>query len=165
MDLIQFKKYRISTKMEASPRPQGPFTPHNFIKVDRGATADLSFTFFDKVYTYQQLKQLTFMFKYDVDKLSYFKFFDEQGNPDPGSPEDGYALSYDEDADTIYLELKPNFTINFPVERPVEYEIAVELKDDDDVIIERQPALWPVATLYGELNSSEPPVPPNTEER
>ena len=145
-------EYRMKAEMHGSLGPHCPHGPRGVIKIDKGSTADFDFCLINRTYKFEEIKQLTFMFKYDGSKIDYYTAFDEDtGKIDPGSSEAGYALSYNELTETFTLELKPMLTDRFPVERAVEYEIAVKI-NDDDIIIERQPAVWPVATLYSEIN-------------
>lgn len=145
-------EYRLKTQMQGNPHGIGPRPgPRGVIRIDKGGTAVFGFYFINKTYTFEDLKQLTFMYKYGSDKMLYFSLFDEEtGEIDPGSPEAGYSFEYDKVADAVFLELKPKLTDRFPAERPVEYEIAVKI-NDDDVLIERQPIVWPVDTLYSQI--------------
>jgi hypothetical protein len=154
-------EYRLKTQMQSSSHGGCPRSgPRGVIRIDKGGTATFGLYFVNKTYTFEDLKQLTFMFKYGVNRLEYFTLFDEEsGEIDPGSPEAGYALEYNKEANAVFLELKPKITDRFPAEKPVEYEIAVKI-NDDDVIIERQPVVWPVDTLYSQIEGGGQPESP-----
>ena len=143
--------YKLRTKMQGDLCNHKPQGFRNVIKIDKGGTADLKFSFIGKTYSFEEVSQMTFIFKYDNGLIDYFTLIDEEtGALDLGSSEAGYEFSYDELTNTVWLELKPEITDRYPADKPIEYEIAVKL-NDDDVIIERQPPLWPVATLYSEI--------------
>lgn len=149
--------YKLKTSMLSHPgrtKEQPDF--FNVIKIDRGGTADIKFSFANKFYSFSDIKQLTFIFKYGTGLMDYFMLKDENtGEIDYGSEDAGYNFSgYDEENDAIWLELKPILTLRYPANKPVEFEVAVKI-NDDDIIIERQLPLWPVATLYSEVENSQ----------
>jgi len=143
--------YKLKTKMQGDLCNHKPNGFKNVIRVDKGGTKLLTFSLLTRPYKFEEIKQITFIFKYDNGIIDYFTMKDEEtGDIDYGSIDAGYAFDYRSDYDEIQLELSPLITDKFPADRPVEYEIAVKL-NDDDIIIERQPPLWPVATLYSEI--------------
>lgn len=158
-------EYRLKTQMQAGLGPMPHYGPRGAIRIDKGGTATFGFYFVNKTYKFEDLKQLTFLFKYSDSKLDYFELFDEEtGQIDPGSPEAGYSFRYDTLVDAVFLELSPKITDHFPAEKPVEYEIAAKcidhIDDMDDVIIERQPIVWPVDSLYSQIEGGGAPESP-----
>lgn len=58
------RNFRINTTLGVTPRRKCDGVRSSAV-ITRGATAVISFTFLDKIYTFEQVKQLTFYFKQD----------------------------------------------------------------------------------------------------
>ena len=71
-------EYRLKTQMQAGLGPMPHYGPRGAIRIDKGGTATFGFYFVNKTYKFEDLKQLTFLFKYSDSKLDYFELFDEE---------------------------------------------------------------------------------------
>ena len=157
---MEFSKFNIHTSLDIVPpvKPQ----PVEVIYLTRGASGYLTFDLFDKVYTFDDLEQLTVLFKQDktVKVFEMIEYLDpedkKQWKLDP-------HFGYDEGPGYAYVSfyLSAEETASFEPTVPgefVDYEIVVKLDTDrlldqkvDATIIEKQRPIIIMDSVYGDV--------------
>lgn len=117
------------------------------IYITRGASAELIFPLYDKVYRFEDIEQVTFTFKQgkNVDWFTMFETVIEEEQEVIKT--DSHFYHFDnKEYEAIIFNLDNNETKSFKAGLPVEWEVAIKLNTDsmatlsnkDSVIIEPQ---------------------------
>ncbi len=120
---------------------------HEMIYITRGASAELIFPLYDKVYSFADIEQITVTFKQGktIDGINMFQTVIEEEKEVIKT--DSHFYHFDnEDYSAIIFNLDNNETKSFKAGIPVEWEVAVKLNTDsmatlgnkDSIIIEPQ---------------------------
>jgi hypothetical protein len=134
---------------------------HEVIYITRGASAELMYPLYDKVFRFEDIEQLTFTFKQGKN-VSWFEMFDitqDEEGKDVVSIDPHFYHFENPDYETISLNLDTVETKAFKAGCPVEYEIAVKLNTDsfaslgnkDSIIIEPQHPIEIRDSLYSRI--------------
>lgn len=117
---------------------------HELIYITRGATAELIYPLFNKMYRLEDIEQVTFTFKQGKAIYWYTMFSPLEGG---GFETDSHFYYFNnEDYSAILFNLDSEETKQFKPGLPLEYEVAIKLNTDslvnlggkDSVIIEPQ---------------------------
>ena len=122
--------------------------------MQRGATATFSLDFFDKIYKWENINQVTFTFKQE----KMVKLFEAIKYLDGGEWELNEYFSLTSDQSSLVLKLPPEITKEFSCtygeDELVRFEIVVDLdvntfnnKPDTDTMIEFEPCIDVVDTI------------------
>ena len=124
---------------------------HEMIYITRGASAELVFPLYDKVYSFGDIEQVTITFKQGkaVDWFTMFetKVIEHEGDPVTEIITDSHFYHFDnQDYDAIIFNLDNTETKAFKAGLPIEWEVAIKLNTDsmatlgnkDSIIIEPQ---------------------------
>jgi hypothetical protein len=131
--------------------------PHKMIYITRGASAQLTYPLFDKVFKVEDIEQITFIFKQGRDVWSYPMFEGLELGTVSVNPR--FHLLELEDDSAIIFNLYSEDTKQFKPGINIEYEIAIKLNTDssafvgkqDSIIIEPQHPIAIVDSLYSSL--------------
>lgn len=134
---------------------------HEVIYITRGASADLVYPLYDKVFRFEDIEQLTFTFKQGKN-VSWFEMFDitqDEEGKDVVSIDPHFYHFESPDYEAISFNLDTVETKAFKAGCPVEYEIAVKLNTDsfaslggkDSIIIEPQHPIEVRDSLYSRI--------------
>jgi hypothetical protein len=141
--------------------PTCPHT-HEVISITRGASAELVYPLYDKVFRFEDIEQGTFIFKQGK-KVKEFTFEVVNTEIKPALKEDSHFYYFDnKDYDAIILNLDSEETKFFKAGLPIEYEIAIKLDTDsfvtlgkqDSIIIEPQHPIEVRDSLYSHLEEN-----------
>ena len=133
---------------------------HEVIYITRGASAELIYPLYDKVFRFEDIEQVTFTFKQGK-TVSWFTMFETAG--DNTIETDSHFYHFDnEDYGAIIFNLDNNETKQFKAGIPVEYEIAIKLNTDsfatlggkDSIIIEPQHPIEVRDSLYSQVEEN-----------
>jgi len=124
------------------------------IYITRGATAELVYPLYDKVFRFEDIEQITFTFKQGK-KVTWFTMF-EAGEDGALKVDPHFYHSDNDEYDTIIFNLDTNETKQFKADTLMEYEITIKLNADsfttpggkDSVIIEPQHPIEVRDSLY-----------------
>jgi hypothetical protein len=128
----------IYATLHTTPTNSGPV--HEMIYITRGASAELIYPLYDKVFRFEDIEQVTFTFKQGKN-LQWYTMFAADGTTD------SHFYHFDnEDYAAIIFNLDSEETKQFKPGLPLEYEVAVKLNTDslvnlggkDSIIIEPQ---------------------------
>ena len=134
---------------------------HEVIYITRGASAELIYPLYDKVFRFEDIEQGSFIFKQGK-KVKEFTF-EVVNTEKPVLKEDSHFYHFDnEDYEAIIFNLDPNDTKQFKAGIPVEYEIAIKLNTDsfatlggkDSIIIEPQHPIEVRDSLYSQVEEN-----------
>lgn len=134
---------------------------HEVIYITRGATAELIYPLYDKVFRFEDVEQVTFTFKQGRNVYWYSMFEvikDEEGNESTNTDPHFYHFN-NKDYEAIIFNFDSEETKQFKANLPVEYEIAIKLNTDsfvnlggkDSVIIEPQHPIEVRDSLYSHV--------------
>jgi hypothetical protein len=135
---------------------------HEVIYITRGASAELVYPLYDKVFRFEDIEQGTFIFKQGK-KVKEFTFEVVNTETKPVLKEDSHFYYFDnKDYDAIILNLDSEETKFFKAGLPIEYEIAIKLDTDsfvtlgkqDSIIIEPQHPIEVRDSLYSHLEEN-----------
>jgi hypothetical protein len=127
---------------------------HEVIYITRGASAELVYPLYDKVFRFEDIEQITFTFKQGK-KVAWFTMFEvgEAG----AIKVDPHFYHFDNDEyGAIIFNLDNNETKQFKADILIDYEIAIKLNTDsfttlggkDSIIIEPQHPIEVRDSLY-----------------
>ncbi len=124
---------------------------HEVIYITRGASAELIYPLYDKVFRFEDIEQITFTFKQGKN-IYWYSMSVKAGNIEP----DPHFYYFNDEYAAVVLNLDSEETKQFKAGLPVEYEIAVKLNTDsfvtlgnkDSIIIEPQHPLEVKDSLY-----------------
>ena len=125
--------------------------------ITRGASELFQLDIMEKAYTYDQIEQVTFVFKQPSGKILAYDMFETFG--DPASINDSFSHVFGPDYNYIALNLKSSETAKFEPTKQgsvVLYEIAISIDGDDELenqiytIVESQPNIAVIDSAYGE---------------
>ena len=134
---------------------------HEVIYITRGATAELIYPLYDKVFRFEDVEQVTFTFKQGRNVYWYSMFEtvkDEEDNESINTDSHFYHFN-NKDYEAITFNFDSEETKQFKANIPVEYEIAIKLNTDsfvnlggkDSVIIEPQHPIEVRDSLYSRV--------------
>lgn len=132
---------------------------HNIVYFKLGTTPSISFNLFDKVYTFEDLKQVTFIFKQNG-VIHYYEaiIYAEDGNweLDPH-----FKHEIGEDYESLRFTLSSQETLQFTPSNSnkedslIKFEVAIELDEEicgeKAVLIENMDNIFVVDSMYKEL--------------
>ena len=130
---------------------------HEVIYITRGASAEVIYPLYDKVFRFEDIEQITFTFKQGKKVIWFTMFETETTEIDP------HFYHFDNvDYEAIIFNLDNTETKEFKAGIPVEYEIAVKLNTDsfatlsnkDSIIIEPQHYIEVIDSLYGNIEGN-----------
>ena len=133
---------------------------HEVIYITRGASAELIYPLYDKVFRFEDIEQITFTFKQGK-TVNWFTMFETA--EDKTIKTDTHFYHFDnEDYGAIIFNLDNNETKQFKAGIPVEYEIAIKLNTDsfatlggkDSIIIEPQHPIEVRDSLYSQVEEN-----------
>lgn len=130
---------------------------HEMIYITRGASAELTYTLFDKVFRVEDIEQLTFSFKQGKTLFWYSMFTQTEDGDQIVDPH--FYLFTNEDYCAVIFNLDSEETKQFKPNINIEFEVAVKLNTDsfatlsnkDSIIIEPQHPIAVVDSLYSQL--------------
>ena len=136
---------------------------HEMIYITRGASAELVFPLYDKVYTFSDIEQVTITFKQgkNVDWFTMFETVIEEEKEVIKT--DSHFYHFDnEDYGAIIFNLDNNETKSFKTGIPVEWEVAIKLNTDsmatlsnkDSIIIEPQHPIAVIDSLFSRVEEN-----------
>lgn len=121
---------------------------HEVIYITRGASAELVYPLYDKVFRFEDIEQVTFTFKQgkNIYWYSMFKTTKDENDKDVIITDSHFYHFDNEDYGAIMFNFDNNETKQFKPNVLVEYEIAIKLNTDsfanlggkDSIIIEPQ---------------------------
>jgi hypothetical protein len=126
---------------------------HEMIYITRGASAELIYPLYDKVFRFEDIEQVTFTFKQGKN-LQWYTMFAADGTTD------SHFYHFDnEDYAAIIFNLDSEETKQFKPGVNIEYEVAIKLNTDsyaslsnkDSIIIESQHPIAVVDSLYSRV--------------
>lgn len=129
---------------------------HDIIYITRGASAELVYPLYDKVFRYEDIEQITFTFKQGKN-ITWFSMMD---TTEEGTTIDPHFYYFNnEEYASIFFNLDNLETKQFKAGIPVEYEITIKLNTDsfatlggkDSIIIEPQIPLEVRDSLYSKI--------------
>lgn len=130
---------------------------HEVIYITRGATAELMYSLYDKVFRFEDIEQVTFTFKQGKTIYWYSMFTPGEG----GTVETDSHFYHFNNAEygAIIFNFDSEETKQFKAGLPVEYEIAIKLNTDsfvnlggkDSIIIEPQHPIEVRDSLYSKV--------------
>lgn len=134
---------------------------HEVIYITRGATAELVYTLYDKVFRFEDIEQITFTFKQGKNIYWYSMFEtikDAEGNTVVKEDSHFYHLN-SEEYGAIIFNLDSEETKQFKPNILIDYEIAIKLNTDsfvnlggkDSIIIEPQHPIEVQDSLYSRV--------------
>ena len=133
---------------------------HEMIYITRGASAELTYTLFDKVFKIEDVEQITFTFRQGK-SLYWYSMFNQVENEgvietvvDPH-----FYIFENEDYGAVIFNLDNEETKQFKPNINLEFEVAIKLNTDsfatlsnkDSIIIEPQHPIAVVDSLYSQL--------------
>lgn len=126
--------------------------PHKMIYITRGASAQLTYPVFDKVFRLEDIEQITFIFKQGKTLYQYSMYSN-------GDLDSHFYVLNSEEYEAIVFNLSSEDTEQFKPNINIEYEIAIKLNTDssafvgkeDSIIIEPQHPIAVVDSLYSSL--------------
>lgn len=130
---------------------------HEVIYITRGATAELIYPLYDKVFRFEDIEQVTFTFKQGKTIYWYSMFtLGEDGTVETDSH---FYHFNNAEYGAIVFNLDSEETKQFKAGLPVEYEIAIKLNTDsfvslggkDSIIIEPQHPIEIRDSLYSKV--------------
>lgn len=130
---------------------------HEVIYITRGATAELIYPLYDKVFRFEDIEQVTFTFKQGKTIYWYSMFTpDEDGTVETDSH---FYHFNNAEYGAIIFNFDSEETKQFKAGLPVEYEIAIKLNTDgfvslggkDSIIIEPQHPIEIRDSLYSKV--------------
>jgi hypothetical protein len=130
---------------------------HEVIYITRGASAELVYPLYDKVFRFEDIEQITFTFKQGK-TVSWFTMFETA--EDKTIQTDPRFYHFDnEDYAAIIFNLDSEETKQFKPGVNIEYEVAIKLNTDsyaslsnkDSIIIESQHPIAVVDSLYSRV--------------
>lgn len=136
---------------------------HEMIYITRGASAELVFPLYDKVYNFEDIEQVTITFKQgkNIDWFSMFEAVTVEGKEEIQT--DSHFYHFDnEEYGAIIFNLDNTETKSFKTGIPIEWEVAVKLNTDsratlsnkDSIIIESQHPIAVRDSLYSQVEES-----------
>ena len=134
---------------------------HEMIYITRGATAELVYPLYDKVFRFEDIEQITFTFKQGK-QLYWYSMFEtiKDAKDNTIVNEDSHFYHFNnEEYGAIIFNLDSEETKQFKAGLPVEYEVTIKLNTDsfvnlggkDSIIIEPQHSILVVDSLYSKL--------------
>lgn len=149
------RNFRINTTLGVTPRRKCDSVRSSAV-ITRGATAVLNFTFLDKIYTFEQVKQLTFYFKQD--KVTSYPMIIWSDDGKTWTLDSHFT--YDAVTKTLTFVFSEAETIDLQladVDSPMEFEVVIQLdtsetlaQDKDATIIERMPPIFVLNSIYSD---------------
>lgn len=134
---------------------------HEVIYLTRGASAELIYPLYDKVFRFTDIEQITFTFKQGktIYWYSMFETVKDAEDNDVIQTNPHFYYFDNEDYNAITFNLDGEETKQFKPGLPVEYEIAVKLNTDsfvnlggkDSIIIEPQHPLEVIDSLFSHI--------------
>jgi hypothetical protein len=134
---------------------------HEVIYLTRGASAELTYPLYDKVFRFTDIEQVTFTFKQGktIYWYSMFETVKDAEDNDVIQTNPHFYYFDNEDYNAITFNLDSEETKQFKPGLPVEYEIAVKLNTDsfvnlggkDSIIIEPQHPLEVIDSLFSHI--------------
>ena len=134
---------------------------HEIIYITRGATAELIYPLYDKVFRFEDIEQATFTFKQGKSLYWYsmFSAAEDTEGKDASFIDPHFYHFNDNDYSAIVFNLDPEETKQFKAGLPVDYEVAIKLNTDsfvnlggkDSMIIEPQRPLEVRDSLYSKV--------------
>ena len=130
---------------------------HEVIYITRGATAELMYPLYDKVFRFEDIEQVTFTFKQGKTIYWYSMFTPSE---DETVDTDSHFYHFNnEEYGAIIFNFDSEETKQFKAGLPVEYEIAIKLNTDsfvnlggkDSIIIEPQHPIEIRDSLYSKV--------------
>jgi hypothetical protein len=136
---------------------------HEVIYITRGASAELVYPLYDKVFRFEDIEQITFTFKQGK-TVSWFTMF-ETAEDNTIKTDPRFYHFDNEDYGAIIFNLDNTETKRFKAGIPVEYEIAIKLNTDnldsfaalggkDSIIIEPQHPIEVRDSLYSQVEEN-----------
>jgi hypothetical protein len=130
---------------------------HEVIYITRGATAELIYPLYDKVFRFEDIEQITFTFKQGK-TIYWYSMFTPGENGTVETDSHFYHFNNAEYG-AIVFNFDSDETKQFKAGLPVEYEIAVKLNTDsfaslggkDSIIIEPQHPIEIRDSLYSKV--------------
>lgn len=130
---------------------------HEVIYITRGATAELIYPLYDKVFRFEDIEQITFTFKQGK-TIYWYSMFTPGENGTVETDSHFYHFNNAE-YDAIVFNFDSDETKQFKAGLPVEYEIAIQLNTDsfaslggkDSIIIEPQHPIEIRDSLYSKV--------------
>lgn len=134
---------------------------HEMIYITRGATAELIYPLYDKVFRFEDIEQITFTFKQGK-QIYWYSMFEAIKDAENNTVvnKDPHFYHFDnEEYSAIIFNLDSEETKQFKAGPLVEYEVAIKLNTDsfanlggkDSIIIEPQHSILVVDSLYSKL--------------
>lgn len=133
---------------------------HEVIYITRGASAELIYPLYDKVFRYEDIEQITFTFKQGK-SVNWFTMFETVEDKSIKTDPHFYHFN-NEEYEAIIFNLDNNETKQFKAGVLVEYEIAIKLNTDsfatlggkDSIIIEPQHPIEVRDSLYSQVEEN-----------
>ena len=130
---------------------------HEVIYITRGATAELIYPLYDKVFRFEDIEQVTFTFKQG--KTIYWYSMFTPGEDGTVETDSHFYHFNNAEYGAIVFNLDSEETKQFKAGLPVEYEIAIKLNTDsfvslggkDSIIIEPQHPIEIRDSLYSKV--------------
>lgn len=130
---------------------------HEVIYITRGATAELIYPLYDKVFRFEDIEQVTFTFKQG--KTIYWYSMFTPGEDGTVETDSHFYHFNNAEYGAIVFNLDSEETKQFKARLPVEYEIAIKLNTDsfvslggkDSIIIEPQHPIEIRDSLYSKV--------------
>lgn len=130
---------------------------HEVIYITRGATAELIYPLYDKVFRFEDIEQVTFTFKQG--KTIYWYSMFTSGEDETVETDSHFYHFNNAEYGAIVFNFDSEETKQFKAGLPVEYEIAIKLNTDsfaslggkDSIIIEPQHPIEIRDSLYSKV--------------
>ena len=130
---------------------------HEVIYITRGATAELIYPLYDKVFRFEDIEQITFTFKQG--KTIYWYSMFTPGENETVETDSHFYHFNNAEYGAIVFNFDSDETKQFKAGLPVEYEIAIKLNTDsfvslggkDSIIIEPQHPIEIRDSLYSKV--------------
>lgn len=136
---------------------------HEVIYITRGASAELIFPLYDKVYSFEDIEQVTFTFKQGkaVEWFTMFETVIEEGTEVLKTDPHFYHFD-NKNYGAIIFNLDHIETKSFKVGLPIEWEVAIKLNTDsiatlgnkDSIIIEPQHPIEVKDSLFSRVEET-----------
>ena len=137
---------------------------HEVIYITRGATAELVYPLYDKVFRFEDIEQITFTFKQGKNIYWYSMFEtteDAEGNPVINKDSHFYHFN-NEEYGAIIFNLDSEETKQFKPNILIDYEIAIKLNTDsfstlggkDSMVIEPQHPIEVRDSLFSRIEEN-----------
>ena len=145
----------IYATLHTTPSPRNT---HEVIYITRGASAELVYPLYDKVFSFEDIEQLTITFRQGK-ILSWFTMFEKVAEGSDITLDTHFYHVDSPDYSAIIFNLDATETKQFKAGIPVEYEVAIKLNTDsfvalggkDSIIIEPQHSIQVVDSLFSHI--------------